>query len=333
MTIYEFPLEPLEERYSIQWRKWFEDYFVQKGIRYERIEGETKSSKINVGAFLDVFETNRYKLTQMAEIIDWMPVIEDKDVFFFHDIWNPAVVNLKYMLDGAGIKARIFGCIHAGSYDESDFLYRMGMARWARSFEKSLIDICDGVFVATEFHRKLLIDSGFDGHKVLVSGFPIFQQRANPVEKENIVVFPHRMDPEKQPGIFEKMRARLQDAYKDWKFVFSKEVTKTKQEYFDLLQSSKIAVSFALQETWGIAMQEAVFADCIPLVPKRLSYEEMYPELNQFESIEEAEDILCDMIENYPTWLQGVKETKDLFTSAGRRAIPNIVNFMINRED
>jgi glycosyltransferase involved in cell wall biosynthesis len=49
-------------------------------------------------------------------------------------------------------------------------------------------------------------------------------------------------------------------------------------DYADLLGSSDIAVSTAVNEFFGLAMVEACYAGCRPLVPDRLVYPELYPD-------------------------------------------------------
>lgn len=51
----------------------------------------------------------------------------------------------------------------------------------------------------------------------------------------------------------------------------------TRAEYARLLASADIAVSTARNEFFGLAMIEACYAGCWPLVPDRLAYPELYP--------------------------------------------------------
>jgi hypothetical protein len=52
---------------------------------------------------------------------------------------------------------------------------------------------------------------------------------------------------------------------------------KSRAEYAALLASADIAVSTAANEFFGLAMIEASYAGCFPLVPDRLAYPEIYP--------------------------------------------------------
>jgi hypothetical protein len=51
----------------------------------------------------------------------------------------------------------------------------------------------------------------------------------------------------------------------------------SRKEYATLLSSADVAVSTAVNEFFGIAMVEACYAGCTPLVPDRLAYPELYP--------------------------------------------------------
>lgn len=51
-----------------------------------------------------------------------------------------------------------------------------------------------------------------------------------------------------------------------------------REEYARLLASADVAVSTALNEFFGLAMMEACYAGCFPLVPERLAYPELYPQ-------------------------------------------------------
>jgi glycosyltransferase involved in cell wall biosynthesis len=76
----------------------------------------------------------------------------------------------------------------------------------------------------------------------------------------------------KQPEIFEEARQKLSHKLLHFGYVQSR------RDYARLLKHGDIAVSTARHEFFGIAMIEAVRAGCRPLVPKKLSYPELFPE-------------------------------------------------------
>lgn len=96
--------------------------------------------------------------------------------------------------------------------------------------------------------------------------------------KENIVLFPHRLAPEKQPEIFED----LAGSFPGWQFVACQKTALSKRDYHDLLARTRVVFSCSLQETLGIGCYEGVLAGAVPVVPDRLSYREMYPEESRY---------------------------------------------------
>ena len=58
-------------------------------------------------------------------------------------------------------------------------------------------------------------------------------------------------------------------------------------EYAELLASADVAVSTAVNEFFGLAMVEACYAGCHPLVPDRLAYPEIYDARYRYGSVDE----------------------------------------------
>ena len=74
------------------------------------------------------------------------------------------------------------------------------------------------------------------------------------------------------PGVFDKAREKL--AHRTLHFGY----VKSRREYAKWLKQGDIVVSTAGHEFFGISVIEAVRAGCRPLLPKRLSYPELFPE-------------------------------------------------------
>ena len=106
-------------------------------------------------------------------------------------------------------------------------------------------------------------------------------------QKENIIVFPHRIAPEKRLDLFLELSARPE--LQHYQFCVAMEMNLSKQQYHELLQRARFAVSFADQETLGISMYESACAGACPIVPNRLSYVEMYDYMfKQADSVDSA---------------------------------------------
>lgn len=328
------PIEPIEERYSMQWDKWFKWLFETEHFSYTTIYGGKTSGTINRGSFLDVVETNKYKNNQMSQILNILGSYNDEEtlVLFFHDLWFPGLEQIAYIREGLGLKnLRICGCLHAGSYDEFDFLNKRGMTGWAKYMELGWFNyIADAVFVATEFHKKLLMSSRIpDRSKIFVTGFPLYGDFVARLpdfyeKRKPIITFPHRLDSEKNPDQFDRLAER-----KDMQqFQFNKTVktTDSKKGYYNALLESFIAVSFADQETWGIAMQEATLCGAFPLVPRRLSYEEMYLSTFLYDTYEEAVQKIKDFWTKPP--YDQLREQQKMIVDKGGQAIPKMCDII-----
>jgi glycosyltransferase involved in cell wall biosynthesis len=84
-----------------------------------------------------------------------------------------------------------------------------------------------------------------------------------------------------RPPVFDEMRSRLGGHTLSWGFV------KDETRYQEILSTSDVVVSTALHDFQGMAVLEATAAGCIPLVPDRLAYQELFPDECRYESLEE----------------------------------------------
>jgi len=296
------PIEPIEERYSEQWLRWFTESFEKSKIPFETFGG-TKTVKIKDGEFLDSAYTNIYKLEQAQEVCRYIDANRDKSfTVFCLDFWNPCLLNIAYMRDTLGLDIKIKSMIHAGVYDPHDYLAKCPVSKWGGFLEDSLYEAHDEVFIATDFHRELWRKSYGADRKFTKVDWPVAEtkDRFKWSEKQNLVVFPHRLADEKQPELFETLSEMYQKKYPNDNMVFLKtvDICSSKAEYYSLLDEAKFAVSFAKQETFGIAMQEAVNRGCVPLVPNKLAYEELFDKDFKFFSIETVVDKLKYLFEN-----------------------------------
>lgn len=296
-NIWIFSLEPLESRYTQQWYEHFPKLLNQHlGDQYNivQVNGVQKNSQTTPGAFLNFSDTNYWKSSQLCNFLEHhnQNKTTPKDQFIFTDAWNPVLLQIKYMNDLLKFDWIIHSLWHAGSYDSADFLGRLiGDKPWVRHAEKSFFYISDYNYFATEFHRKMfekkLLGINDHGEKVITglmtigsvvrSGWPMeyMPTLLSPYKnkpKKDLIVFPHRIAPEKQVEIFYDLKKELPN----FEFVVCQEKSLTKDEYHNILTQAKIVFSCSLQETLGIGTYEGVLLDAIPLVPDRLSYSEMY---------------------------------------------------------
>ena len=140
--------------------------------------------------------------------------------------------------------------------------------------------------------------------------------------KDNKIMFPHRIAPEKQVEIFRDLKEQLPQ----YEFVICQETQLTKNEYHNMLGEAKLVFSANLQETLGISWYEGAIVDAIPMVPNRLSYSEMaldhfkYPSewtLNFDSYLAHRQEICYNIIQymnNYTHFLPYVRKQVDFLT-------------------
>lgn len=317
-TVWLFSLEPIETRYTKHWYTYLKEKFQNDlGDEYNinQIDGYTEyASSATPGAFLNFGDTQGWKSSQLLKFIDlirWQRIGDD-DIIFFTDFWNPAILQVKYMKDLMDKNWKIIALAHAGSYDPSDFLGRKVQDKaWSYAAETAMAEACDRLVFATAFHVELFKKSiSINPDKIMISGFPleytqdIFKYLRIREDRLDAMIFPHRNAPEKQPELFDA----VMDKYvKDYMFFNPMKAGVNKLQYHDILSSCKVAVSFATQETLGIAMYEAMECNVIPLVPNRLSYYEMYDNLFKYNDMDEFYQKLEIFMTNYDTIVNGIE--------------------------
>lgn len=291
-------LEAVETRYTGQWKTHIPELLRRENCDVQVISGPEDIPKATTpGAFLNFGGTNIYKSSQVEQIsrLFCSGSVSAGDHFLFTDAWHPGIINLKYMSELLSIPVKIHAMWHAGSYDPQDFLGRLiGDQPWVRHAEKSFFYAADHNYFATDFHIDLflfqlldlgrladkeIVDDMLARGKIVRTGWPfenlealINQDIPSKVEKRNLILFPHRIAPEKQLDIFRDLAKHMPE----YQWVICQEQNLTKAEYHRLLGEARLVFSANLQETLGISMYEALCAGAAPLVPDRLSYSEQY---------------------------------------------------------
>ena len=314
-----------------------------------QVDGVQKNSQLTPGAFLNFSDTNYWKSAQMCAFLEQhnQGKTSPNDHFIFTDAWNPTVIQLKYMSDLLGFNWTLHGLWHAGSYDPQDFLGRLvGDKPWVRHAEKSFFHAFDHNYFATDFHIKMFYTNLLNDYptenpwysehleeilngeepKIVRTGWPMEYMNDTllaykGMPKRDLILFPHRIAPEKQVEIFRDLKEHLPQ----YEFVVCQDQHLTKNEYHNLLGEAKIVFSANLQETLGISCYEGAVVDAIPMVPDRLSYSEMYCDTfkypskwtESFDSYTVYRPDLCKEIiqhmDHYSTRIPSIhKQAKDL---------------------
>lgn len=331
------PIEKIGTRYTTHWFKYlpkqlaeFTNYNVHQ---FELPQGDDAPQN-SEGGFFNFGFTCSYKSQQLVEIEkQFDSLVKDGDVFLFTDYWNPAVFFLRYIAAMKKVKITIVGICHAGLWDKEDMLSKaFGEEKWGLHLETAFGSAYDHLIFATDFSRNLYMSKiNADPWKLHATGFPMeyydkfladyWSEDADVPEKENIVVFPHRKAEEKRIDYFKEIEQIVHQVKnrKDISFVVALDVCKDKTDYHALLYRSKVAFSAATQETLGISMGiEAPICGCIPMVPNRLSYRELFAATPEFffsdreEDKSETADRVIEFIDNYDKYQKSVKLHRNL---------------------
>jgi hypothetical protein len=347
MKVFIVDLEAVDTRYTGQWKSHVPELLRKAGHNVQIISGpEDIPTATTPGAFLNFGGTNIYKSAQVEQMgrLFCSGSVHSGDHFIFTDAWHPGIINLKYMSELLGIPVTTHGLWHAGSYDPQDFLGRLiGDAPWVRNAEKSFYHAFDHNYFATDFHIKMfytnliqadpdrkqtmyktVIEDTVFNNKVVRTGWPMEYMsdtllQYQGMNKRDLILFPHRIAPEKQVEIFRDLKHHLPQ----YEFVVCQDQQLTKNEYHNLLGEAKLVFSANLQETLGISCYEGAVVDAIPMVPDRLSYTEMYFDTfkypskwtESYESYEVYRPDLCGKIiqymTNYKSMVPQIRKQKD----------------------
>lgn len=331
-------LEAVDTRYTGEWKRHVPHLLKKAGHDVQVICGpEDVPSATTPGAFLNFGGTNIYKSVQVEQMgrLFCDGAVHPGDHFIFTDAWHPGIINLKYMSELLGIPVTTHGLWHAGSYDPQDFLGRLvGNKPWVRHAEKSFYHAFDHNYFATTFHiemfgKNLLGKGGYVPEanvtkKVVRTGWPMEYMEDTlmmykNMPKRDLILFPHRIAPEKQVEIFRDLKHHLPQ----YEFVVCQDQYLTKNEYHNLLGEAKLVFSANLQETLGISCYEGAVVDAIPMVPDRLSYTEMYFDTfkypsewtESFEAYEAHRPDVCAKIiqymDNYAHMIPSIRKQKE----------------------
>lgn len=335
--IHYVPLESLNERYTEQWSRWIPSALEKTGQEFCIVQGKPLTSKIESGSVLDSEGTNYFKFSQLMTIMQGIRegAIADGDTLLFADLWFPGIEAIRYSTDQRKIKVNITGILHAGTWDKDDFTYRCGMRSWGQHLEASWFHIYDQVYLGSEYHKQMILretpEARHMADRMFVTGLPfdykeVRSQVATLIDdlKPHQVVFPNRLDPEKQPWRFDSLKVG-----EGWNKTKTAEHFTTKQKYYQELSESRIAISYSLQETFGYAMLEALTLGCIVLLPDGLSYRETFSEFPKwrYKTYNELQEIVSRLTESEytPKFYEEMKPDEATATKQLERFMPDRV--------
>jgi len=307
-------LEPYEGRYTLQLQDWSERAFAEKGVDYVIVMGDTidNSKSIQVGQVLDAHGRSYFSLSQMMNLVQMMRngEVTGDDVVFFEDMFQPGIESLPYIMDQIPEKDRpkVWVRCLAQTVDPDDFVHVWGMSKWMSSYEAMVNEFVTGVLASNEemvanmrvanwkapIYNIGGLAFGADEVKGRVSQIKDWSERANRV------VFASRWDQEKQPDFYMDLIEKF--GRKDVEFAIlqggplrsndakyierardleSRGLLKiyenlNKNEYYSILNDSKVMFNCALQDWTSNTVSEADALGCNVLFPAYRSFPEIF---------------------------------------------------------
>jgi glycosyltransferase involved in cell wall biosynthesis len=224
-----------------------------------------------------------------------------------------------------GLRVKIAGFVHAGSYTKFDFVEKC--QPFARFYEEAWDRVFDLIFVGSGYHAYVLSrDRGLGRNccGVEITGNPYVSKEVSDlvvdVCKVDRVIHTNRPDPEKNPLATLAVFDRLKKKHPDWEFMVTTgrlqwgegEIRKvaldlqsrgvltieegiSKSQYFRLLAASKVMTGNTKEENFGYCILEAMICGTVPVVERAYSHPSVAPDGSLFSS--EAEQI--NLIEKY----------------------------------
>jgi hypothetical protein len=274
----------------------------------------TKS--ISVGQVLDAHGRSYFAMSQMMNLVQMMRNgdVTSEDVIYLEDMFQPGIESLPYIIDqvAENQKPRIFVRCLAQAIDPDDFVHVWNMAGWMSTYERMVNQIPNLTVLATNeemvAHMRI---AGWTAPIYNISGLAFGKQEvlervSNEIkpykDRTNRVGFAARFDQEKQPDFFMDLAERIhQSAFKCEFAVFSGGPLRsnneryidrarkleaegklkiyenlTKNDYYNLLNDTKILFNCALQDWVSNTVSEADTLGCNVLYPAYRSFPETF---------------------------------------------------------
>ena len=271
---------------------------------------------IQVGQVLDAHGRSYFAMSQMMNLVQMMRngEVTGEDVIFFEDMFQPGMESLPYIMDQIPTEQRPqvwIRCL-AQAIDPDDFVHVWGMSKWMSLYEEMCNEFVTGVLASNEemvAHMKI---ANWKAPIYNISGLAFDKTEValrigniNSWEKrDNRVVFAARFDQEKQPDFFMDMieewygtpgtmdvefailqggplrsnnqkyieRARKMEERGQLKIYENLK----KNEYYDIVNRSKVLFNCALQDWTSNTVSEADALGCNVVYPAYRSFPETF---------------------------------------------------------
>jgi len=306
-------LEPYEGRYTLQLTDWTTAVYKRRGIDYVIVPGNTidNTKSISVGQVLDAHGRSYFGMSQMMNLVQMMRngEVTGEDIVFFEDMFQPGIESLPYIMDQipAEQRPRVYVRCLAQAIDPDDFVHVWGMAKWMGLYEKMVNEFATVLATNEEMVSHMRI-AGWEAPIYNISGLSFgkaeVQSRVGTIKpwvgRKNRIVFAARFDQEKQPNFFmdivEEMGGfgvefvicqggplrsnnpayieRARELESKGKLTIAENLSKN--EYYDIVNDSRVLFNCALQDWVSNTVSEADALGCNVVYPAYRSFPETF---------------------------------------------------------
>jgi hypothetical protein len=286
------------------------DYVVVPGSTIDN----TKA--ISVGQVLDAHGRSYFGMSQMMNLVQMMRSGEctGEDIIYFEDMFQPGIESLPYIMDQipAEQRPRVFVRCLAQAIDPDDFVHVWGMSKWMSLYEQMVNEFATVLATNEEMVAHMRI-ANYTAPIYNISGLAFGKEevlgRVNNLvkpwtERSNRIVFAARFDQEKQPDFYMDLieYVKSTDWGRDYEFAVlsggplrsnnpkylerahkmqeygSLKIYKDlqKNEYYDIVNDSKVLFNCALQDWVSNTVSEADTLGCNVLYPAYRSFPETF---------------------------------------------------------
>ena len=314
----------------------------------------------------DAHGRSYFGMSQMMNLVQMMRngEVTGEDVVFFEDMFQPGIESLPYIMDQipAEQRPRVYVRCLAQAIDPDDFVHVWGMAKWMGLYEKMVNEFATVLATNEEMVSHMRI-AGWEAPIYNISGLSFgkaeVQSRVDTIKpwvgRKNRIVFAARFDQEKQPNflmdIVEEMGGfgvefvicqggplrsnnpayieRARELESKGKLTIAENLSKN--EYYDIVNDSRVLFNCALQDWVSNTVSEADALGCNVVYPAYRSFPEtfandhtrMYVPWRKTDAMEKINKSLLSPSENIgkiSDWTNGtIDRMIDIMTGKGEQ--------------
>lgn len=273
---------------------------LQSFLLSQGLEFSTVPQKMKARSGTGFYNDYSWMSHNRGAVQNAMDNMDNGDVFIFVDFWNPAIQFVWLQAKLRRMNIRIIGWFHGSTFLEHDYLIKSGIFKTKENLdairyaEYSWFSMCDQIWSTSEY-----FDQGIPQQfrKKILRVYEPFDSREyakyRSDDKQFDIVYPFRLDKDKVDMtvlfyVINNMPNRSflittpSEMPLEMKTILKpiKNVTVVEHCVGDAhllsMARSKVIFSTAFQEGWGYSVLKGVSVGCIPILPDRAVYRELY---------------------------------------------------------